>query len=155
MWTVETICMNVMFIASYCSYACSIKTLKESKRRTPLTYMYFCMTWLIISTIKTIPLKTSTGAGKRSDLFSYWVSMPLWLIDRDCFGIGLSLSLLTCLFTTGMRHCVTPIRHTCNSLCDYLRTYSGISCWEESVWYCSTKEKLELACGYCTSLTKL
>ena len=41
MWIVKTTCMIVMFIASYCSDACLIKTRNESKRRTLLTFMYY------------------------------------------------------------------------------------------------------------------
>ena len=42
-------------IASYCLYACLIKTLIQSKRRA--FDVFFCITWSLTSTIKTIPLK--------------------------------------------------------------------------------------------------
>ena len=58
--------------------------------------------WHILLTlinIHTIYCWNINGCNKRSPIsISYWVStMPLWLIDRNCFGLGLSLCLLTCL----------------------------------------------------------
>ena len=58
--------------------------------------MYFAWILLIFTTI----YRWNTNGCKKSGVISisYWVStVPLWLIDGDCFGLGLSLSVLTFL----------------------------------------------------------
>ena len=46
--------------------------------------------WVCFTLLDTV--ETSIGAKTQSDPFSHWLSAtPLWLIDLDCFGLGLLL----------------------------------------------------------------